>query len=189
MSHLSLPAFLVFLGVLALMSTYVRGPMALHEKHRVDTSRRARTMLTADEQRADPELLAYLKRTEVVLQQQGFGAAHRIVFSETATMFTFASLLEHAGESDIATVMAIRSKASPQPQVVAAVTIMSEPVDGVRVVTTNVSSIKRFPSRPDYDAARFPTLADAGGLYAVHRWRTARRPRPATAATFTRGAT
>jgi hypothetical protein len=176
----------IFLIVLVSQAIYVLGPIKLHESTKIHIHRRVRTMTPDDERRADATLLAHVEQGERSLAAAGFGPPHRIVSHDSPGMFAFASLLEHPA-GDIATVMAIRSTNGPAPSVVAAVTLMGDAANGKRIASSNVTSIKRFPTNPRYDAAVFPALRDAGELYAVHQSRfksAGRSPKP-----LSRGAT
>lgn len=178
--------FLIALIVLASQAVYVLGPLKLHEVNKVHLHRRTRTMTADDERRADSTLLAHVERGERALMAAGFGPPHRIVHHDTPTMFSFASLLEHPA-GDIATVMALRSTGGAAPSAVAAVTLMGDAANGQRIVTSNVSSIKRFPTNPRFDAAVIPTIRDADELYRVHHSRFAATGR--SAKPLTRGTT
>ena len=177
---------LVVLAVLVSQAVYVLGPLKLHEVNRVHIHRRMRTMTADDERRADAALLAGVAEGERALVAAGFGPPHRMVSHDSPAMFAFASFLEHPA-GDIATVMAIRSTGGASPSAIAAVTLMGDAANGKRIVSSNVSSVKRFPTNPRFDAAIFPTLRDAGELYAVHRSRFTTVGRSGTR--LTRGAT
>ena len=175
---------------LARLLLYVTGPLALYARHVVHTSRVVRTFSAEDERQADPALLEYVAAAERALQGIGFGAPHRIVHSGSPNVSSFALLLEHPSRGDLATVMGIRgTNALVRPRIHSAITYTTEFADGVVLASSNVLSVKRFPTRPRYEPILFRDADDALELYRLHRCRVDERALRVPVRIRTRGAT
>jgi hypothetical protein len=170
---------------------YVLGPVSLYRNNFVSTRRTARTFTAEDEASAHPDLVAYVAAAEGALQTVGFGPPHRIVQSPTRKVTGFAALLEHPGRGDLASFMGLRSE-NPQAEetrLVSAAVFMTEFADDVTLATSNVTTVKRFPTRPDLRPVVFPDVHDPLEVYRLHRCRVDERTRRVPSRNVTRGAT
>lgn len=175
---------------LARLLLYVTGPLALYGRNVVLTARTSRTFTADDERAADPALLEYVAVGERALESAGFGAPHRIVHNNSPKVSGFASLLEHSTRGDLATLMGIRGTSTLiPPRLVSAITFTTEFGDGVVLATSNVMSVKRFPTRPRYEPVLFRDVHDPLELYRLHRCRVDERARRVPVRVRTRGAT
>src|SRR2546423_6177822 len=173
------------------LTMYVQGPVGLYRRNFVSTRRSVRTFSTEDEASTHPDLVSYVASAETALRSVGFGTSHRIVQSTSKKVTGFAALLEHAGRGDLATFMGLRTEIpeAEETRLVSAAVFTTEFADDVTLGTSNVMTVKRFPTRPNLQPVVFPDVHDPLELYRLHRCRVDERARRVPSRKSTRGAT
>lgn len=169
---------------------YVKGPMVLYRTPPRPTGHTVVPFDAAADAALRPPAREFLDRGEAALADLGFAAPVRGVLTAATNVTTYFSLLEHPEHGALATLAALQTGGKPHvpPKVVPLIFYRTEFDDGRAMVTTNASTKRRFPRRPDVDHARFPAVRDPKSLYRVHRFRVGERAATVPVRRATRGA-
>ena len=158
-------------GLIAVLM-YVIGPLRLLGRHELVPTRAAVPVPSGVFDALPETVRQYITRIEATLQQIGFGPGVRMVSEATARAKSYASLLEHADHTVLATVSLTQSDRAESTEILFLRSVLA---DGTVIVSSNGRLKRRFPRRPGYDALSFPKFSDPIALLKLHRFRVTDR--------------
>lgn len=142
--------------------------------------------IARDDARVAPTVRSWLERVEPALARAGFGPTQWTVNGAPPDSITSVGALgEHAAHGDLVTAIAMQREA----KFVGVVSFRSDFADGTRLLTTSASTPRLWPDRRGTHTVRFPDMQDPVELYALHRYRVARKARRSAQVPQSRGAT